>query len=209
MASEQNAMPQLNTPLVDNRTGIISIPWYRLLITLWNRTGGAVGATNVPTGLMADWSGPLAAIPDGWLFCDGTAVLRTAFADLFSIIGTTFGAGDGSTTFNLPNAVSRVIVGAGVFAVGATGGASSIGLTVGQMPAHSHTINDPGHAHVQQVQANNVAGTVGSQGGNAANDTSIGTTDSSVTGITLNDTGSGDPINIWNPYLSLGKIIKT
>lgn len=209
MTSEQNAMPQLNTPLVDNRTGIISIPWYRLLIALWNRTGGAAGVSNVPTGAVLDWAGPLASIPDGWLFCDGTAVLRTSYADLFSTIGTTFGPGDGSTTFNLPDATSRVIVGAGVFAVGDSGGASSITLDVGQLPAHAHTINDPGHTHVQRVQANNVAGTTGSQGGNTANNTSVGATDSAVTGITLNNTGSGDPIVIWNPYLAMGKIIKT
>ena len=41
--------------------------------------------------------------PDGWLICDGTAILRTTYADLFNAIGTTFGAGNGSTTFNLPD----------------------------------------------------------------------------------------------------------
>jgi microcystin-dependent protein len=159
--------------------------------------------------LVCDWAGPLAAIPDGWLYCDGTAVSRTAFADLFSIVGTTYGPGDGSTTFNLPDTTNRVIVGTGTFAVGDTGGSSSINLTVGQMPAHSHTINDAGHAHVQQVVNAALDGVAGARGSDVGNTTSVGTTDSATTGITLNDTGSGDPVDIWNPYIAMGKIIKT
>ena len=41
--------------------------------------------------------------PSGWLICDGSAISRTTYADLFAVIGTSYGAGDGSTTFNLPN----------------------------------------------------------------------------------------------------------
>jgi microcystin-dependent protein len=209
MANEQQAFPRLDTPLVDSRTGIISIPWYRLLISLWNRTGGASGDSGVPSGLVCDWAGPLTAIPDGWFYCDGTAVSRTTFSTLFSIIGIEYGAGDGSTTFNLPDARNRVIVGTGTFAVGDVGGSSSVVLSVGQLPAHSHNVTDPGHAHTQQVRSNNTAGTTGSQGANAANATSVGTTDSAVTGITLQNTGNGDAISIWNPYIAMGKIIKT
>lgn len=50
-------------------------------------------------------------LPDGWLPCDGTAVSRTTYANLFSKIGTTYGAGDSSTTFNLPNLTDRFIQG--------------------------------------------------------------------------------------------------
>lgn len=51
-------------------------------------------------------------VPDSWLICDGRAISRTTYASLFSVIGTTFGAGDGSTTFNLPNIIDRFIEGA-------------------------------------------------------------------------------------------------
>lgn len=49
--------------------------------------------------------------PSGWLLCDGTAVSRTTYADLFAVVGVTFGSGDGSTTFNLPDLAGRVIAG--------------------------------------------------------------------------------------------------
>ena len=49
--------------------------------------------------------------PAGYLLCDGTAVSRTIYSDLFDVIGTTYGSGDGSTTFNLPNLKGKVVVG--------------------------------------------------------------------------------------------------
>lgn len=55
----------------------------------------------LPAGFVAAWPGKYAA--DGWLVCNGSAVSRTTYADLFAAIGTTFGAGDGSTTFKLPD----------------------------------------------------------------------------------------------------------
>ena len=68
-----------------------------------------------------------ATIPDGWLECDGSAVSRTTYADLFAEIGTGFGVGDGSTTFNLPNLQDNVPVGkSGTKALGSTGGAASV-----------------------------------------------------------------------------------
>ena len=55
----------------------------------------------VPTGGIVEYAGTTA--PNGWLLCDGSAISRTTYADLFEVIGTTFGEGDGSTTFNLPS----------------------------------------------------------------------------------------------------------
>ena len=63
-----------------------------------------------PTGGLMMW--PTAAAPSGWLLCNGTAVSRTTYAALFAVIGTTFGVGDNSTTFNLPNYVERMPFGA-------------------------------------------------------------------------------------------------
>lgn len=68
-----------------------------------------VAFSGVPTGAITMYGA--AAAPSGWLLCDGTAVSRSTYADLFAIIGTTFGVGDGSTTFNLPNMKSRFPVG--------------------------------------------------------------------------------------------------
>lgn len=103
--------------------------------------------------------------PTGWLMCDGSAVSRTTFAELFASIGTTYGTGDGSTTFNLPDLRGRVAAGkdnmggtpanrltaagAGITgtSLGATGGNQTHTLTTAQMPAHNHAVSDPGHAH--------------------------------------------------------------
>lgn len=66
--------------------------------------------SEVPAGIMQMFAGN--TIPAGWLLCDGSAVSRTNYAKLFSAIGTTWGAGDGSTTFNLPNSIGRFAEGA-------------------------------------------------------------------------------------------------
>lgn len=66
--------------------------------------------SEVPAGIMQMFAGN--TIPAGWLLCDGSAVSRTDYAKLFSAIGTTWGAGDGSTTFNLPNTIDRFAEGA-------------------------------------------------------------------------------------------------
>ncbi|MCI7235427.1 MAG: phage tail protein [Veillonellaceae bacterium] len=66
--------------------------------------------SEVPAGIMQMFAGN--TIPAGWLLCDGSAVSRADYAKLFSAIGTTWGAGDGSTTFNLPNSIGRFAEGA-------------------------------------------------------------------------------------------------
>lgn len=98
-------------------------------------------------------------LPTAFLIPDGRAVSRTAYALLFSKIGTKFGAGDGSTTFNLPDARGKALMGAdalfGGTALGLVPSAvfgTSIGeashvLSSNEMPAHKHTLTDAGHAH--------------------------------------------------------------
>lgn len=78
-------------------------------------------------------------VPKGWLLCDGSAVSRTTYKGLFDIIGTKYGAGNGSTTFNLPDMRGRVGVGvSSSYALGATGGEATHTLTVTEMPSHNH-----------------------------------------------------------------------
>ena len=90
----------------------------------------------MPTGMVVPYAG--AAAPDGWLLCRGQAVSRTTYAQLFSVIGTTYGSGDGSTTFNLPDMRGRVAVGSDAN-LGATAGVLSVSLTAAQNGPHNHT----------------------------------------------------------------------
>ena len=84
--------------------------------------------------------------PTGYLLCDGTAVSRTTYADLFAVTSTTYGVGNGTTTFNVPNLQDRIPIGtSGTRALGTTGGASTYTLTVSNIPQHSHSI-DHDHA---------------------------------------------------------------
>jgi microcystin-dependent protein len=100
----------------------------------------------VPPGVMTPYGGSSA--PSGWLLCDGSAVSRTTYADLYAAISTTFGVGDGSTTFNLPNLQDRFPVGKGstLSTLGATGG--SLSHTHGQTQ-HQHDFSSVtgGHSH--------------------------------------------------------------
>jgi microcystin-dependent protein len=90
--------------------------------------------------------------PQGYLLCDGSAVSRTDYADLFTAIGTVYGAGDGSTTFNLPDLSGRVVLGVSQsHALGSTGGEATHVLTEQEMPAHSHTV--PAHTHGNDITA--------------------------------------------------------
>lgn len=93
--------------------------------------------------------------PEGWLICDGSAISRSGYADLFGVIGETFGSGDGSTTFNLPDLETRVAVGKGTGKVlGSKGGAMNMTptgsvqnktLSLSQVPSHTHTTAPHNH----------------------------------------------------------------
>ena len=109
-------------------------------------SGGGGETTNsfdtVPVGAQIPFTGTV--IPSGYLLCDGRAVSRTTYKDLFAVIGTTYGAGDGSTTFNLPNMTGKVPVGYKASdtyfgTLGKSLGASTVKLTINQMPKHTHS----------------------------------------------------------------------
>lgn len=92
----------------------------------------------VPVGAVIDFAG--AALPTHYLLCDGAAVSRATYRQLFAVIGTTWGAGDGSTTFNVPGLADHVTAGTGgsLGALGAKVGAATHTLTIAEMPAHDH-----------------------------------------------------------------------
>lgn len=103
----------------------------------------AIGAATTPPGVIQAYGG--ASAPSGWVLCDGAAVSRTTYAALFAVLGTSYGAGNGSTTFNVPNLQSRMPFGreTGQSAndtLGETGGARTVTLTAAQsgVPAHTH-----------------------------------------------------------------------
>ena len=103
----------------------------------------------VPTGSILLW--PSSSVPTSWLLCDGSAVSRATYAALFAVIGTLYGAGDGSTTFNLPNLVGRFPLGKT-----AAGTGSTLGGTGGAID-HTHTV--PAHYHNANSAGANIATT--------------------------------------------------
>lgn len=103
---------------------------------------------DVPVGTINMYAGATTDVPSGWLLCDGSAVSRTTYAQLFAVLDTEYGVGDGASTFNLPNFVTdnkfprAATDDAGR---GTTGGESTVTLTESEMPTHTH-IQDA-HSH--------------------------------------------------------------
>ena len=133
-----------------------------LTVTNLTVTGSFSVAANRIVGESVDYGGPTA--PALWLLMFGQAISRTTYASLFAILGTTFGSGDGVTTFNVPDARGRVIAGADDMGgsaanrlttasgmttglIGGTGGLETITITTATMPVHAHGVTDPTHTH--------------------------------------------------------------
>lgn len=177
-----------------------------------------------PTGSILIFPQPSTNVPFGWLLCDGTAVSRTTYADLFDRIGTTFGTGDGSTTFNLPNFKSRFPVGldagdATWDTIGETGGSKTKTLVSGNIPAHTHDLSNhthstPAHQHSMTFGTDVSAGSnptaVSSLGAPVAanTDTSGAGTSGTPSNNTSGSTGSGTAFDVVNPFITMNFIIK-
>ena len=144
---------------------------------------------DVPVGTINMYAGATTDVPSGWLLCDGSAVSRTTYAQLFAVLDTEYGVGDGASTFNLPNFVTdnkfprAATNDAGR---GTTGGESTHLLTGAESGAapHSHSITDPGHTHGYVGPFSSGTGSTGSGGGSPQ---SSRTTNSSTTGISINN----------------------
>lgn len=189
--------------------------------------GAAAALFGVPVGTVADFAG--SAAPAGWLLCHGQSVSRTAHAALFAVLGTTYGPGDGSTTFGLPDLRGRVVAGkddmGGTAAgrltgglaggidgdtLGAAGGEQAHVLTQAELASHTHGVVDPGHGHA--IETNDPSGGAGMwpfTGGARAGSPSVGSSSSShsVTSISVGAVGENQAHNSVQPTLILNKVI--
>jgi microcystin-dependent protein len=148
--------------------------------------------TNAPPGAITMYSAGVA--PAGWLLCDGSAVSRSAYGTLFSLIGTTYGVGNGTTTFNLPNLKGRIPVGFDTTqtefnTLGETGGEKTHTLTTAEMPSHVHT--QSGHFTYTIVDSGAGPNNVGAQ-----------------QTVNTGATGGDGAHNNLQPYIALNYIIK-
>ena len=177
--------------------------------------GGALLNTGLtPTGGIIMFGGSSA--PTGWLLCAGAAVSRTTYAALFAVIGTAFGVGDGSTTFNVPNFARRVPVGAGGSgtgtlgnAVGNTGGEETHVLTTAELAAHTHQLRvvEPGGPYPLYGRAEGTgAGYYGRPATEFPNTVNTGLEGSEAYGLSA---GSGTAHNTIQPSLVVNYLIKT
>ena len=139
-----------------------------------------------------------------WLLCDGAAISRTTYAGLFSLVGTTYGIGDGSTTFNIPDAGTRALMGykaaTSGFLNGNTGGANSFTLTADQLPAHVHTLGSTVadiNGAVGASTVNVAGGDDGAVQGSIGNGTNTG-----------NNISAGDPVDNRPNYIAIPVIIR-
>lgn len=199
--------------------GNITIPWRKFLETLWTRTGTAQGNFGTLSGSIVVWAGSV--IPTGYLLCDGTAISRTDYADLFSAIGTEWGIGNGVTTFNVPDFRGRTLIGSGgSYAFGDYGGTSAVTITQANLPStplsvtdpgHTHVVTDPGHAHEGGTLLGGTQGQllVGFDFGLTSNVQTGITIADATTGITVTTGGTDTPLDILPPYAVVNALIKT
>jgi microcystin-dependent protein len=169
-----------------------------------------------PVGTILIWSS--ATLPSAkYLLCNGQAISRTTYASLFARIGVVFGAGDSSTTFNLPNLTDRVPVGIGQqYTMAQQVGNKEVALTSGMLPLHSHTIaarqmdsvdidfSSSSRVKLEVFQAYNISTTTPVvDGATSANNPASST-------VTTSETGSAAPtnVNLLQPSLGVNFIIK-
>ena len=181
-------------------------------------------AVSQPVGVIELWAGDTA--PTNFMFCQGQAVSRTTYAALFSVLGTKYGVGDGSTTFNLPNLKGRVPVGLDTAqsefnTLGKTGGEKKHVLTEAEMPSHTHIQN--AHNHTQNAHGHSLnQSNIWYNSGGSANIASGSSTNRATANVAANNTtatnqattatnqatGGDEAHNNLQPYLVLNYIIK-
>ena len=174
--------------------------------------GNLTGIEGIPTATIVPWSD--SSIPTGFLECTGQAVSRSTYATLFGIIGTTYGAGNGSTTFNVPNLQDNVAVGkSNNKSLASTGGANTVSstgnvggstanasLSTAQLASHSHSSGSGGQAAAAPCCGSFITAGAGSTG-------STGSGQGHSHNMSANF--SGDATSVLQPYLTVIYLIKT
>ena len=178
--------------------------------------GNLTGIEGTATGTILPWSS--ASVPSGFLECAGAAVSRSTYSALFAIVGTTYGAGDGSTTFNTPDLQDNTPIGkSGTKALGSTGGANTVSITatgnVGGSTANATLSTAQLASHTHQVYGDNSSSSnhpANFKGTSSSNNTSSAGSGSGHS-HNMSATFSGSAVNaaIVQPYLTLIYIIKT
>ena len=170
------------------------------------------GITSVSTGTVLPWSD--ASLPSGFLECNGSAVSRSTYSGLFAVIGTTYGSGNGSTTFNVPDLKDKCVMGrSNAKALASTGGAATVQSSgnIGGNTA-SHTLTSP-----EIASHNHPAGNVGAGINNCPNQSAPRTANASTGGAggggghshNMSSNFTGDSTSTLQPYMAVIYIIKT
>ena len=184
--------------------------------TKYNFSGADLtGIEGIPTATIVPWSD--SSVPTGFLECNGAAVSRSTYSALFAIIGTTYGAGDGASTFNVPDLQDNVAMGkSGTKALASTGGANTVAstgnvggstanatLSTAQLASHSHTTLASPFAPEQPIN------------GPTMSRTNLGNINTGSTGSgtghqhNMSATFAGDSTSVVQPYITVIYIIKT
>ena len=171
----------------------------------------------VNTGVIVPWGST--SIPSGFLECNGAAVSRSTYAALFAVIGTTYGAGDTTTTFNVPDLTDRTVVNkSNTKSLAQTGGANTVtptgnvsinlgttALTTAQIPSHTHSATDGAAGAGCNTSG---GGTRAAGAANTVASSSAGSGQAHGHNLT-NSSFSGSSLSVLQPYLTLIYIIKT
>ena len=159
-------------------------------------------------------------IPDGFLLADGRDVSRTTYSALFSAIGTTWGAGDGSTTFAIPNHVGAAAVGAGGTRVngpqtakGSRVDSDEVTLSVANMPEHKHDSGtyqtDVNEAHRHGTGGTGATGGSPGSGGGGLQATGEAGGHGHVLSGQIASSGGGDPVDVRQPWVKMMPLVFT
>ena len=171
------------------------------------------GIEGIPTATIVPWS--TASVPTGFLECNGQTVSRSTYSALFAVVGTTYGAGDGSSTFLVPNLSDKAAVGKSPGkALASTGGANTVSSTgnVGGSTANATLSTAQLASHSHSGGSNNASIAMAAEVGRAVTSSNTGNAGSgSGHSHNMSATFSGSAVNaaIVQPYLTLIYIIKT